>query len=106
MHQNQFLAAIAELEASGLEETPVPSAFPQEVEHREASYQFWNLTDGDAAADGPWAKGKTPDGRGKFEFLAHPKPLGGAPELGTSNPRALGTVSKPAHLGQKLVTGK
>ena len=106
MHQNQFLAAIAELEDSGLEETPVPSAFPQEVEHREASYQFWNLTNGDAAADGPWAKGQTPDGRGKFEFLEHPTALGDAPELGTSNPRALGTVSKPAHLAQKLVTGK
>ena len=106
MHQNQFLAAAAELEESGLEETPVPSAFPREAEHREASYQFWNLTDGTAAGDGRWASGKTPDGHGKFEFLKHPKPLGDAPELGTSNPRALGTVSKPAHLAQKLVTGK
>jgi hypothetical protein len=34
-----------------------------------------------------------------------PRPLGDAPELGTSNPRALGTVSKPAHLAQKLVSG-
>ena len=105
MHQNQFLAAAAELEESGLEETPVPSAFPREAEHRDASYQFWNLTDGTAAVDGRWASGKTPDGHGKFEFLKHPKPLGDAPELGTSNPRALGTVSKPAHLAQKLVSG-
>src|SRR3712207_6053219 len=50
------------------------------------------------ASDGPWAKGKTPDGRGKFEFLERPKALGDESELGTSNPRALGTVSKPAHL--------
>ena len=105
MHQNQFLAAIAELEESGLEETPVPSAFPREEEMREVSYQFWNLTDGTAAGDGRWAHGKTPDGHGKFEFVKHPKPLGDAPELGTSNPRALGTVSKPAHLAQKLVSG-
>jgi Mn-containing catalase len=105
MHQNQFLAAIAELEDSGLEETPVPSAFPQDEEMRDVSYQFWNLTDGTAAADGAWASGKTPDGRGKFEFLAHPKPLGGESDLGTSNPRALGTVNKPAHLAQKLVSG-
>jgi Mn-containing catalase len=83
----------------------VPSAFPRAAEHREASYQFWNLTDGTAAGDGRWASGKTPDGHGKFEFLKHPKPLGDAPELGTSNPRALGTVSKPAHLAQKLVSG-
>ncbi len=105
MHQNQFLAAVAELEADGLEETPVPSAFPREVEARGHAYEFWNLTDGTAAADGRWAKGKTPDGHGKFEFLAHPKPLGDESELGTSNPRALGTVSKPAHLAQKLVSG-
>jgi Mn-containing catalase len=31
------------------------------------------------AADGAWASGKTPDGRGKFEFLERPKALGGAP---------------------------
>jgi len=30
MHQNQWLAAIKELEEDGLEETPVPSNFPQE----------------------------------------------------------------------------
>ena len=105
MHQNQFLAAVAELEESGLEETPVPSAFPRSEEVRDASYQFWNLTDGTAAGDGRWASGRTPDGHGKFDFLKHPKPLGDAPELGTSNPRALGTVSKPAHLAQKLVSG-
>jgi len=105
MHQNQFLAAVADLEESGLEETPVPSAFPRGEELRKHAYEFWNLTDGTAAGDGRWAKGKTPDGRGKFEFLERPKPLGDAPELGTSNPRALGTVSKPAHLAQKLVSG-
>src|SRR3712207_8603126 len=40
MHQNQWLAAIEELEADGLEETPVPSNFPQDLEKREVSYQF------------------------------------------------------------------
>jgi Mn-containing catalase len=105
MHQNQFIAAIGELQDSGLEETPVPSAFPRDEEHRRHAYEFWNLTDGTAAADGPWAKGKTPDGHGTFEFLKRPEALGDEPELGTSNPRALGTVSKPAHLGQKLVAG-
>src|SRR3712207_1008944 len=40
MHQNQWLAAIEELEKDGLEETPVPSNFPQDLEKREVSYQF------------------------------------------------------------------
>ena len=106
MHQNQFLAAVAELEADGLEETPVPSAFPRDEEARKHAYEFWNLTDGTAAGDGGWAKGKTPDGHGKFEFLKAPEPLGDEAALGTSNPRALGTVSKPAHLAQKLVSGR
>jgi Mn-containing catalase len=105
MHQNQFLAAIAELEESGLEQTPVPSAYPREAERRDVAYQFWNLTDGTAAADGAWAGGRTPDGRGTFEFVARPEPLGDPSELGVSNPRALGTVNKPAHLAQKLVSG-
>jgi manganese catalase len=96
MHQNQFLAAIEDLQESGLERPPVPSSFPQSVEHDEYSYQFWNLTDGTAAADGRWAHGKTPDGGGKFEFVKHPKPQGDAPELGRANPRALGTENSPA----------
>jgi Mn-containing catalase len=59
MHQNQFLAAIEDLRESGLEEMPVPSAFPKAVEHEDVAYQFWNLTDGTAAADGRWAHGKS-----------------------------------------------
>ena len=42
MHQNQWLAAIAELEADGLEQTPVPSNFPQSLEDGRVAYQFWN----------------------------------------------------------------
>jgi Mn-containing catalase len=105
MHQNQFLAAIQELEEDGLETTPVPSAFPKELENEDVAYQFWNLTDGTAAADGRWASGKAPDGHGKFEFVKHPEPLGGEAELGRSNPRGLGTEPKPAKLAQKLVSG-
>src|SRR4051794_34002529 len=40
MHQNQWLAAIEELEADRLEMTPCPSSFPQDREARKFSYQF------------------------------------------------------------------
>src|SRR5690348_4409372 len=42
MHQNQWLAAIADLEAAGLEGTPVPMNFPQELEKSAVAYEFWN----------------------------------------------------------------
>jgi Mn-containing catalase len=95
MHQNQWLAAIRELEEDGLESTPCPSSFPQEEELREQSYTFWNCSDGTAAAQGSWAKGPTPDGRGEFRFLAQPAPLAGVQELGMVDPRLHGTPPKP-----------
>ena len=52
MHQNQWLAAIEELEADGLEETPVPSNFPQEQEMSEVSYKFMNFSDGHDSQQG------------------------------------------------------
>jgi len=79
MHQNQWLAAIADLEAEGLERTPVPCAFPQSKEKREVSYQFWNLSAGIESAEGRWAKGPSPDGKGQFEYIAAPKPMAPPP---------------------------
>src|SRR5690606_8784859 len=76
MHQNQWLAAIAELELEGLDATPIPMNFPQSRELQQVSYQFWNCSEGTESADGPWAKGPAPDGRGTFEYLADPVPLG------------------------------
>jgi Mn-containing catalase len=95
MHQNQWLAAIRELEEDGLESTPCPSSFPVEEEMREVAYQFWNCSDGLESQQGRWAKGPAPDGRGQFEYLATPKPLGAAPELGPVDPRLHGTPKAP-----------
>jgi Mn-containing catalase len=95
MHQNQWLAAIAELEADGLEATPCPSSFPQEEEMREVSYQFWNCSDGLDSQAGRWAEGPSMDGRGRFEYLAQPSPLGPAPELAEADPRLHGTPKAP-----------
>jgi Mn-containing catalase len=95
MHQNQWLAAIEELEADGLERTPCPSNFPQDRELREVSYQFWNCFEGTESAEGRWARGRTPDGRGEFQYLADPRPMGPEPELGEIDPRVQGTPAKP-----------
>jgi len=95
MHQNQWLAAIEELEADGLERTPCPSNFPQDQELGEVSYQFWNCSEGTESAEGRWARGRTPDGRGEFQYLADPRPMGPEPELGEIDPRVQGTPAKP-----------
>lgn len=79
MHQNQWLAAIEELEADGLETSPVPSSFPQELEKGEYAYQFWNHSQGQESAEGRWASGSSPDGKGEFSYVADPKPLGEEP---------------------------
>jgi Mn-containing catalase len=91
MHQNQWLAAIAELEADGLDATPAPNAFPRELEKTEVAYQFWNCSRGTESRDGRWASGTAPDGHGTFEYLERPQPLAGAPELGAGNPFMAGT---------------
>ncbi len=87
MHQNQWLAAIEELEKDNLELTPVPSSFPQHLEKSEVAYQFWNQSEGTQSAEGRWAKGKSMDGKGEFEYLAHPQPLGPEPELPQPEPK-------------------
>lgn len=94
MHQNQWLAAIEELKADGLETLPVPSSFPQDQEKQSASYQFWNLSEGTESQQGSWAKGKAPDGKGQFEYLEHPEPLSEMPEPPSPNPKLHATGKK------------
>ncbi|MBB3052567.1 Mn-containing catalase [Prauserella isguenensis] len=95
MHQNQWLAAAAELREQGTEQLPVPSNFPQNSEHTPVSYQYQNFSDGDAASDGPWASGPTPDGNGTFSY--HDGPTTSAPMPPPTHPhsRLYGTTNMP-----------
>jgi Mn-containing catalase len=101
MHQNLWLAAIEELEAEGLEETPCPSNFPQSLEHAEFSYQYLNFSKGGDAggedgAAGRWSSGPTPDGKGNFEYVEDPQAYGTAPALaGRADPLYYGTPPMP-----------
>jgi Mn-containing catalase len=96
MHQNQWLAAIAELEAEGLDGTPVPLSFPQEKELSQVAYQYWNCSEGTESAQGRWAQGRTPDGKGEFQYLADPQPLGETVTgLDPVDPRMHGTPKQP-----------
>jgi len=95
MHQNQWLAAIAELEADGLETTPVPSNFPQEREKSEVAYQFLNHSQGTESAQGQWAQGPSPDGKGTFTYVAQPPASNDDGSLAQVDPRAYGTPAMP-----------
>lgn len=96
MHQNQWIAAIAELEADGLDSTLVPATFPKDLEKSEVAYQLWNCSGGTESKEGRWASGPTPDGHGNFEYLADPQPLGETvEELNQGDPLLHGTPKAP-----------
>ncbi len=96
MHQNQWLAAIEELEKDGLEETPVPSNFPQQLEMSEVSYKFMNFSEGRESEQGRWASGPSKDGKGRFDYVAEPQAMGPqVEELAAVDPRLYGTPKQP-----------
>ena len=76
MHQNQWLAAIEELKADGLEETPVLSNFPQDREMSEVAYRYMNFSEGEEGRAGRWANGPSMDGKGQFEYVGEPAAMG------------------------------
>lgn len=84
MHQNQWIAAIAELEAK--EGLVVPSTFPRELEKNEVSYTFFDLSRGTESASGRWAHGPSMDGCGVFQYVEHPVPFGPKPKLKPAKP--------------------
>ena len=79
MHQNQWIAAIYELESK--ENVVVPSTFPKELEKREVSYTLFNYSRGSDSAMGRWAQGRSIDGEGVFQYVDQPVPFGSAPVL-------------------------
>ncbi|WP_435016736.1 manganese catalase family protein [Tundrisphaera sp. TA3] len=96
MHQNQWLAAIEELKADGLEDTPCPSSWPIELQRNENAYQFFNFSQGNESQTGRWAAGQAPDGKGQFSFVAEPRPLGtDATVAPPADPRLYGTPAAP-----------
>lgn len=94
-HQNQWLAAAAELREQGVEDMPVPSNFPQSKEHTDVSYQYLNFSNGEQAGNGPWASGPTPDGKSEFSY--HDGPTTSSPMPPPTHPdaRFYGTTDLP-----------
>ncbi|WP_010270003.1 manganese catalase family protein [Paenibacillus senegalensis] len=89
MHQNQWLAAIAELEAK--EGVVVPSTFPRDLQKREVEHVLFNFSRGDESASGRWASGPSMDGCGTFQYVGNPQPLAPAPHLSPAPPYIFNT---------------
>ncbi|WP_449539502.1 manganese catalase family protein [Ferdinandcohnia sp. Marseille-Q9671] len=79
MHQNQWMAAIEELEKN--EKAIVPSTFPQDLEKQEVSYSFMNFSKGEESASGRWASGPSLDKQAEFEYVSDPVAMGQVPFL-------------------------
>src|SRR4051794_12629898 len=62
MHQNQWAAAIMELQADGLEDFIVPDTMPLDRVRMDQAHVFWNCSAGEESQQGRWAQGPTPDG--------------------------------------------
>ncbi len=84
MHQNQWLAAIYELEQQ--EGVVVPSTFPKHLEKTDVSYLFLNHSMGDESSKGRWASGPSMDGMGTFQYVKDVPPFGPAPKLKPAPP--------------------
>ena len=95
MHQNQWLAAIEDLQSEGFEGTVVPKV-AYEYGKNEFAYQFWNNSEGTQSAEGRWAKGPSIDGKGEFQYVENPEPLGTEPHPPQPDPRLHGTPKDPA----------
>lgn len=95
-HQNQWQAAIEELQSDNLHEFHVPSPYPMDRVNQEQMHTFWNLSQGDASKEGRWANGKAPDGMGNLVYLEDPKPISDdAGLLQQTDPRYHGTPKTP-----------
>lgn len=94
-HQNQWEAAAKELQDEKIEELPIPSNFPLSKELQAEEYKFINFSDGQAAREGSWAQGPTPDGRGEFTYLDGPDSSVPFPAPPQPDERLYGTSPKP-----------
>ncbi|SDZ81197.1 Mn-containing catalase [Thalassobacillus cyri] len=100
MHQNQWMAAIEELEQT--QGAVVPSTFNPEYEKQDVAYSFMNFSEGEESSTGRWANGPSMDGKGTFEYVQAPQANGQKPELTPAPAFIHGTPPGQAELAQDM----
>jgi len=86
MHQQQWLAVLAELEEQG-GVLPIPNSFPQNLENQDVNYLFLgtHIDPNAPIPQGRWTQGASLDGKSRFA-AAHAMPLGQEPVLAPPRP--------------------
>lgn len=86
MHQQQWLAVLAELQEQG-DVLPIPNSFPQNLENQEFGYVFLstNIDPNVPIPQGRWSQGPSMDGKAQFT-TQRATPLGQEPVLGPPRP--------------------
>ena len=104
MHQEQWLAVLEELGHGDIRKVhPIPNSFPQELEHQQFSYQFFNTNIGEPSAgngDRRWTHGPSMDGRSTFSEVKV-QPHGEEPMLGPPMKEAWAQTEQTEHHGEK-----
>jgi Mn-containing catalase len=86
MHQNMWLAALEELRADGLETLPVPAQHPFDERNLDHAYEFQNMSEHVQSAEGRWAAGLAPDGKGEFSWTPTSSPAPASRHLRSPTP--------------------
>lgn len=103
MHQMQWLRAVEELKADGLDKVPVPDAFDRDEELDEYARLYVHASDGPNATEGGWAQGEAYDGSGQITVQPEILATGARPTLPPGDPRLYGTPpTSPTGLVQKV----
>jgi Mn-containing catalase len=86
MHQQQWLAVLAELQEQG-DVLPIPNSFPQNLENQEVNYLFLgtNIDPNAPIPQGRWSQGPSLDGKAQFS-AGRAMPMGQEPILAPPRP--------------------
>ena len=102
MHQMQWLRAVEELKADGLDAVPVPAAFDLDQEYPEFARLYVAASDGPDGVTGGWASGPAYDGTGEITIENPAQAHGPRPVAPPGDPRLYGTPpADPSTLLQK-----
>jgi Mn-containing catalase len=91
MHQMQWLRALEELQADGLDGVPVPAAFDLDEELPEFGRLYVSASDGPDGKTGSWARGTAFDGSGEITVDDPITAHGPRPVAPPGDPRLYGT---------------